>query len=110
MISGFQYPTQLVFTVYVHSPTGPGFVSMSPHINSSRSTTNLTTLFLPPAVGGGLRETLKKDDVYDGYMIFYHAILFWRTMAATLLLRDGSASGAWLKVMRHRRPLLIGFM
>ena len=38
--------------------------------------------------------------MYDGHLIFDHANWFWRTIADSTLLRDGSSKGVWLKVMQ----------
>ena len=89
----------------IHSPTGPGLVSMSPLISSSRSTTTLTTLLPRPEEikEPELREkrqTLEWGVVYDEHLTFDHASWFWRTMAGSTLLRDGSSKGVWLKFMR----------
>ena len=82
----------------VHSPTGPGFVSMSPLI-SSKSTTTPTTLLTPVGtVGAGHRETQQTLEWDDGHFIFDHATLFWRTMAGSTLFGNGSR-WVWLKVM-----------
>ena len=89
----------------IHSPTGPGLVSMSPLISSSRSTTTLTTL-LPRPEGikepelREKRQTLEWGVVDDEHLTFDHASWFWRTMAGSTLLRDGSSRGLWLKLMQ----------
>ena len=97
----FQFPIHSDFTPTlikkVHSPTGPGFISMSPLINSSRSTTTPTTL-LPRPVGTKLRETCQTLEWDDGHLIFDHTTLFWRTMAGSTLLGNGSR-WVWPKVM-----------
>ena len=102
MVSGFQTPIHLDLALIhinkVHSPTGPGFISMSPLFSSnSRSTTTTPTTLLTPVgtVGAGLRDTWQTVE-WVGHLMFDHAT-FWRTMAGSTLLGNGS-KWVWLKV------------
>ena len=101
LISGNSLISYFIITImsYICSPTGPGFVSMSPLSNSSNTTT-ITTFFRHE---GTLRH--RPDDI--GHMLewekerdkhmFDLTTLFWRTMAGSRLLRDDSTRGVWLK-------------
>jgi len=87
-----------------HSPTGPGFNSISPLFSSSRNTTTPTASF--PRPEGTLKPGLKKtwrtlvwDEERDRHQMFDFTISFWRAMAGSMLLRDGSMRGACLKVV-----------
>ena len=103
----------------IHSPTGPGFVSISPLISSSRTTTTPTTILpttilpttiLPTTILPRPEETLRPwleetwqtlawDEERDRHQMFNFTISFWRAMAGSMLLRDGSTRGACLKVV-----------
>ena len=74
---------------------------MSPLITSSRIITTPTT-FLPRPVAAGHRETWETLEWDDGRLILDHRgdTLFWRTMAGSTLLRNGS-KWVWLEVMWH---------
>ena len=88
----------------IHSPTGPGFVSISPLISSSRTTTAPTTILPRPEgmVKPGLEETrrtLAWNEERDRHQMFDFTIPFWRAMAGSTLLKDGSMRGVCLKVV-----------
>ena len=89
-----------------NSPTGPGFVSMSPLSNRRRTNTNTTSL---PKSGRRLRcrldgvwQTLKWDEVFNGKLL---TMLFWRTIIGSTLLREDKTTwtrGLWQIVMSCR--------
>ena len=88
----------------IHSPTGPGFVSISPLISNSRTTTTPTTILPRPEeiVKPGLEETRRTlvwDKERDRHQMFDFTSMFWRAMAGSILLRDGSMRGVCLIVM-----------
>ena len=88
----------------IHSPTGPGFISISPLISSSRTTTAPTTILPRPegTLKPGLQETrrtLAWNEEHDRHQMFDFTISFWRAMAGSTLLRDGSMKGLCLKVV-----------
>ena len=88
----------------IHSPTGPGFISISPLISSSRTTTAPTTILPRPkgTLKPGLKETrrtLVPDEECDRHQMFDFTISFWRAMAGSMLLRDGSMRGTCSKVV-----------
>ena len=93
------------YFMLIHSPTGPGFISISPLISSSRTTTAPTTILPKPAEGtlkpGGKEAwwTLVWEEERDKHQMFDFTISFWRAMAGSTLLRDGSMMGARLKVV-----------
>ena len=84
-----------------NSPTGPGFVSISPLISSSRTTTTPTTILPRPEgmVKPETRRALAWDEERDRHQMFDITIPFWRTIAGSTLLRDSSMRGACLKVV-----------
>ena len=91
----------------IHSPTGPGFISISPLISNNRNTTTPTTIFPRPegTLKPGLKETwrtLAWDEECDRHQMFDFTISFWRAMTGSMLLRDGSTRGACLKVVWRR--------
>ena len=72
---------------------------MSPLINSSRTTTVPTTIL--PRPGGTLkpwmeetRRTLVWDEELDRHQMFDFTMSFWRAIAGSTLLRNGSMRGA----------------
>ena len=94
------------YFVLIHSPTGPGFISISPLISSSRTTTAPTTIFPRPegTLKPGLEETwrtLAWDEERDKHQMFDFTISFWRAMAGSMLLRDGSMRRACLKLVQR---------
>ena len=101
----------------IYSPTGPGFISISPLISSSRTTTTHTTILPRPegTLRPGLeetRQTLAWDEERDRHQMFDCTISFWRAMAGSTLFRDGSIRGAYLKVAwcRWTHRWSMGFM
>ena len=91
-------------TSLIYSPTGPGFVSISPLISSSRTTTAPTTILLRSE--GTLKpwleetwRTLAWDEECDRHQMFDFTISFWRVMTGSTLFRDGSMRGTCLKVV-----------
>ena len=88
--------------MFIHSPTGPGFISISPLISSSRTTTAPTTILPRPegTLKPGLKETrrtLAWEEECDKHQMFDFTISFWRAMAGSMLFRDGSMRGACLQ-------------
>ena len=90
------------YIMSIYSPTGPGFISISPLISSSRITTAPTTILPRPegTLKPGLEET-RRTQAWDGecdrHQMFDFTISFWRVMAGSMLLRDGSMRGTCLK-------------
>ena len=90
----------------IHSPTGPGFISISPLISSSRTTTAPTTILPRPegTLKPGLKETrwtLVWEEERDKHQMFDFTISFWRAVAGSMLLRGGSMRRVCLKLVQR---------
>ena len=93
------------YFMLIHSPTGPGFISISPLISSSRTTTATTTILPRPegTLKPGLEETRRTlvwEEEHERHQMFDFTISFWRAKAGSMLLRDGSMRRACLKLLQ----------